>query len=120
MSYAIIENDAVVGSETTIPTSGTFVHFDPDVITGGQLKLVDGVIVAETDAEKSASDQALTDKINAGEVRSWRNHLLAETDWTAAADSPTQSSAMATYRTALRDITAQSDFPDNITWPTKP
>jgi hypothetical protein len=120
MSYAIIENDAVIGTESVMPSSGTYVHFNADVITGWPLKLVDGEIVAETASQKAVSDQALTDSINASEVRSWRNHLLAETDWTAVADSPTQSSAMATYRTALRDVTDQSDFPNNITWPTKP
>jgi hypothetical protein len=30
------------------------------------------------------------------------------------------SSAWTTYRAALRDVPAQSGFPNSITWPTKP
>jgi hypothetical protein len=32
----------------------------------------------------------------------------------------TMSSAWTTYRAALRDVPAQSGFPNSITWPTKP
>ena len=51
--------------------------------------------------------------------RDERNKLLAETDWTASSDV-TMTDAMKTYRQALRDVPAQSGFPDTITWPTKP
>ena len=48
--------------------------------------------------------------------------MLAETDFYALSDV-TMTDAMTTYRQALRDITAHSNFPHNLTdddWPTKP
>jgi hypothetical protein len=52
-------------------------------------------------------------------VRAHRNRLLSDTDWTALSDN-TMTSEMATYRQALRDITAQAGFPYSVEWPTKP
>lgn len=52
-------------------------------------------------------------------VRAHRNRLLQETDWMALSDN-TMSPAWASYRQALRDITAQEGFPYSVTWPTKP
>jgi hypothetical protein len=52
-----------------------------------------------------------------------RNALLANSDWTQLADVPLTAemkAQWATYRQALRDITDQSGFPDNINWPDKP
>lgn len=55
------------------------------------------------------------------EVRQQRDRLLAETDWTQAADVPQATKdKWAPYRQALRDITEQAGFPMNVTWPTKP
>ena len=52
-----------------------------------------------------------------------RNALLAETDYLALSDV-TMSSAWTTYRQNLRDIPAQSGFPNDegytVTYPTKP
>ena len=55
-------------------------------------------------------------KLDAKEKRFF---LLLETDWVATSDR-TMTSEQTAYRQALRDITDQADFPDNITWPTKP
>jgi hypothetical protein len=49
-------------------------------------------------------------------IRSQRNQMLKDTDWTQVADAPVDKTAWATYRQALRDITQQPD-PFNITWP---
>ena len=51
--------------------------------------------------------------------RQKRNDLLAETDWWATSDR-TMTAEKTAYRQALRDITDQSGFPTDITWPTKP
>ena len=48
-----------------------------------------------------------------------RDKMLAETDWWATTDR-TMSAEQTAYRQAMRDITAQSGFPTDITWPTKP
>lgn len=56
----------------------------------------------------------------ANKIRMERNDLLSGSDWTQVADAPVDQAAWATYRQALRDITAQSGFPDSVVWPTKP
>ena len=52
-------------------------------------------------------------------VRSKRDSLLADTDWTANSDV-TMSDEMRAYRQALRDVPSQAGFPDSVTWPVKP
>jgi Phage tail assembly chaperone protein len=73
-----------------------------------------------SDWDQEAIDAATETQWNS--MRSFRNQLLAECDWTQLADNPltnVQQAEWATYRQALRDITSQED-PFNITWPTKP
>ena len=53
-------------------------------------------------------------------VRSRRDTLLAESDWTQVADAPVDQVAWATYRQSLRDVPQQAGFPYNVTWPTEP
>lgn len=53
-------------------------------------------------------------------VRAQRDALLAKTDWTQAADAPVNATTWATYRQALRDITKQAGFPNNVEWPEPP
>ena len=71
-------------------------------------------VQAQKDA-KMASDNA---KREAAE-RDVRDTLLKETDHFALSDV-TMTDAMKTYRQALRDVPQQSEFPNTITWPTKP
>lgn len=54
------------------------------------------------------------------EVRSYRDMLLVSSDWTQVADAPVDQAAWAVYRQALRDITLQEGFPEDVSWPTKP
>lgn len=57
----------------------------------------------------------------AGFVRTRRNLLLTQTDWTQGKDIPDETSALwAPYRQELRDITTQSGYPLNISWPVPP
>ena len=53
-------------------------------------------------------------------VRSQRDSLLAASDWTQVPDAPVDQAAWRTYRQALRDVTTQSGFPHEVTWPVKP
>ena len=53
-------------------------------------------------------------------VRVARNNMLKDSDWTQLVDSPADKTAWATYRQALRDVTAQAGFPWTITWPDAP
>ena len=73
---------------------------------------------AEWDAMESSWAAGANDRA-ATEIRTERNQKLAETDWTALSDV-TISNEMIAYRQALRDITTQDGFPNEVTWPTKP
>lgn len=57
--------------------------------------------------------------------RETRNELLAASDWTQGSDSPLTDEAKtswATYRTALRDLPTQENWPslEDADWPTQP
>lgn len=77
------------------------------------VQLVDGVWTQHWEASELPHGAA---SVN---VRVHRDNLLRETDWTALSDV-TMSAEMATYRQALRDITAQPGFPHSVEWPVKP
>jgi hypothetical protein len=53
------------------------------------------------------------------EVREYRDFLLTSTDVWALSDH-TMTAEETAYRQALRDVPAQSGFPDAITWPQEP
>ena len=75
---------------------------------------------AQTAAEQEAVYKAIKDAEQASAVRKSRGDKLAECDWTQVADAPVDKAVWATYRQALRDITAQEGFPWTITWPDAP
>ena len=77
--------------------------------------------VTTTKAEHEAAYQATLDAAVAESNRTKRDGLLAETDYFALTDV-TMDAPMTTYRQALRDITAHSNFPrlEDADWPTKP
>lgn len=72
--------------------------------------------VADMDADAIAAKDAEQAK----SVRDERTKKLAETDWTQLTDAPVNGAAWATYRQALRDVSAQETFPWGIEWPTQP
>ena len=78
---------------------------------------VDGETTA---AEQEAAYRATKDAEQAANVRASRTQLLKDSDWTQIADSTADKATWATYRQALRDISAQSSFPWDITWPDAP
>lgn len=53
-------------------------------------------------------------------LRQTRNQILADSDWTVLADSPTSTAAWKTYRQQLRDLPANTTDPFNVVWPTPP
>lgn len=78
-----------------------------------------------TDGETTAAEQetaykASKDAEQAKSVRSSRTEKLKDSDWTQLADSTADKAAWATYRQALRDITAQAGFPWTVEWPDAP
>lgn len=62
-------------------------------------------------------DPAKAREKKAKEIRAERDRRLSETDWMALPDSPRRTPELLAYRQALRDITAQSGFPNAVIWP---
>jgi hypothetical protein len=75
---------------------------------------------AITAAEQETAYKAAKDVEQAKSIRNSRTQMLKDSDWTQIADSTADKAAWATYRQALRDITAQAGFPWTVTWPDAP
>ena len=76
--------------------------------------------VTTTKAEHEAAYQADLDAKAAESVRTDRDAKLSESDWMVIKSAETGialATEWATYRQALRDITAQDGFPHNVIWP---
>ena len=54
------------------------------------------------------------------EIRSKRNSLLSQSDWTQLEDSRENKEVWATYRQELRDIPQTFSTPETVVWPSKP
>ena len=79
--------------------------------------------VTTTAADNEAAYKANIDAQAAEAVRTSRDTLIANTDWTQLADSQLSDSVKAdwvTYRQALRDLPTASGFPHTMTWPKEP
>ena len=114
--YEIVETEVDVqgfnqSGHITSTIDGTFYHLSWD-----------GTTVSADDTAKAAWELAEEWK----RIRTERNRLLSESDWTQGADSPLttqQKSDWAVYRTSLRtlpeDQSSVTSYSD-INWPTKP
>lgn len=80
--------------------------------------LVNGVIVDVSDEDVAATRYESPEAM-ARSARLERDQRISQTDWWATSDR-TITAEQAAYRQALRDITGQAGFPEDITWPTKP
>ena len=116
---AITTGQPVVGSPTVTLTTA----ISADDITSGQ-PIVGSADVSQdhdlslvgiTTAAPSVPSITMAEEA----VRNKRDRLLSDTDWMALSDN-TMTPEWATYRQALRDITAQEGFPYSGNWPTKP
>lgn len=64
---------------------------------------------------------AASGDVLAAEIRTRRNRLLAQTDWTQLDDVPEVTrNRWQVYRQSLRDVTSQRTFPDSVEWPAEP
>ena len=81
-------------------------------------QVVDGVTT--TAAEQQVAYEAMKDAEQAASIRATRGEKLKASDWTQVADAPVDKTVWATYRQALRDVTAQTGFPWTVTYPEKP
>jgi len=99
-----------------ITTCGTTNLTVSDIKLESGESIIEGVY--ETQKYKIVDGEAVEQTIEE-DIRPARNALLAESDWTQAADSPltdAKKAEWATYRQALRDLPTA----DPIVWPTEP
>jgi hypothetical protein len=82
----------------------------------------DGMVeFSEEDYAIYQADQARAITEIPVQARERRNELLSRTDWSQGTDVPQLiKDKWAPYRQALRDITTQTGFPENIQWPSQP
>ena len=106
----------------TYPVTETF----PTVGDGQHLvkvwtpTLVDGAwVLAHEAVDLTSDDIAEATAVLAANAREERDALLAATDFYALSDV-VMTSDMTTYRSDLRAVPAQTDFPTTINWPTAP
>lgn len=77
-------------------------------------------VVHSVEEQETAYKERI-DEQAAKSVRTQRDRLLQETDWTQSRDvSLINDSEWVEYRQELRDITIQDGFPHEVIWPTKP
>ena len=76
-------------------------------------------VLAHEAVDLTSEDIAEATAVLAANAREQRDGLLAATDFYALSDV-VMSEAMTTYRSDLRDISDQENFPSAITWPTAP
>lgn len=135
--YALIENGEITRYNVTLPTTvgNTSIPVGATGLEAFGLYPILGDEPTHTERERIAGPnyvfdgtqvnrvftvEAIPDEEKAGQVRAERNDKLTASDWTQVADAPVDKQAWATYRQALRDITAQEGFPWTITWPDAP
>lgn len=106
------QDDLVYAGYTQVP--------DKPSITNTQVLSWDSVIVSWSVRDKTAEE--LQQELNAAWaiLRSQRNALLRESDWTQLADATVNSLAWANYRQELRDLPANTQNPYSPIWPTPP
>jgi hypothetical protein len=100
----------------TFPTVGDGQH----LVKVWTPTLVDGDwVLAHEAVDLTSDDIAEATAVLAANARVTRDKLLAATDFYALSDV-VMTSDMTTYRSDLRDISDQENFPSAITWPTAP
>lgn len=122
-SFPVQLTDEIMQAFGVFPITKSTPTYDPMTHKAQQMQpvQVNGVwtqtweVVALTEDEIDTRNAA-----QAASVRAERNQKLADSDWTQLADSTADKAAWATYRQALRDVTAQEGFPWAIIWPTQP
>ncbi len=116
MKYAIIQNGKV--ANIAIATPEVAAEF-------GWIECPEGVGIGWSFDGDTPLPPPPDTEGEAAKVRALRNDLLTKSDLMVMPDrwavlTQEQQTEWATYRQALRDITAQAGFPWAIQWPTQP
>jgi len=92
-------------------------------LRGDKLEWLSTDIPQPSDEEIEAEVARLIAEQPAKEARGERDRLLTESDWVTIRATDTGTAVPTewqSYRQALRDITEQTGFPENIDWPQEP
>lgn len=71
-------------------------------------------------AEGNTPEPAKDNKITWDTIRSKRNQLIRDTDWTMIPDATIDQAQWAAYRQILRDLPQTYDNPEDVVWPAQP
>lgn len=120
MKYAFFGTDGRIESahnDETIEDAprGAYLLTDKQWENRFDLMLVDGAL--------KSSPLKTTDDSSAKRIRAERDKKLSATDWLMLSDSPVPTDKRADveqYRQALRDVTGQHGFPEQVEWPEYP
>lgn len=124
MKYAIIDSENIVENiviaDSEFAEERGWVELPEDERVGIGW-IFDGTNFIDTsDPEAELAELAAKSAEN---IRSKRNDLLDQSDWTQLVDSPLSSeekSAWALYRQELRNVPEQETFPRTVEWPLSP
>lgn len=111
------EHGVIVVQESQKPD----VDYTKNVIEGSP-KLIKGKWNQTWTVTPATKEEILSrTEFQASIVKTRRNNLLLQSDWTQLPDVPINTSSQwENYRAKLRDITRQSGFPWSVEWPTSP
>ena len=72
--------------------------------------------------EGNTTEAADSESLSWDNIRSLRNDILRDTDWTMTTGATVDQAQWAAYRQVIRDIpqTYKDKTPDDIVWPTQP
>lgn len=113
MRFAIVNDGIVVNTAEAEQQFGNSVGWiECTANVGIGWTYVNGVFIEPIDTTSNEEKSLL--------IRTERNKILFDSDWTQVADAPVDQAAWATYRQALRDVPAQEGFPNTVDWPTQP
>jgi hypothetical protein len=109
-----------LGYAVVQPTAQPTIDHTKNLAEGQPAK--SGAVYKQTWVVTNASTAEIAERTDAqaSSVRSERNQRLADCDWTQLPDAPVDAAEWATYRQALREVTAQPGFPWDLAWPTEP
>ena len=73
-------------------------------------------------AEGNTPEAADTEELTWDSIRSTRDQILRDTDWTMTTGATVDQAQWAAYRQVIRDIpqTYKDKTPDDVVWPTQP
>lgn len=121
-SFAKQISDDTAASFNCYPVSQTEPPADDHTVNLERTAIKQGATWVEEWISTPATPEQIAERTTAksNDIRTERNRRLAECDWTQLPDAPVDTSAWATYRQALRDITGQVGFPWSVDWPDQP